>query len=68
MTYKESLGEEDTPPFIPPALLDWLNRQIPHRCPPQGMPLEDIWFYSGGRRVVDMLTEWSLEQQREESP
>jgi hypothetical protein len=53
-------------PPIDQALLRWLDDIHPERCPNKGTPLEDIWFYAGGRDLIRTLRiEFERQQKRD---
>jgi hypothetical protein len=49
-------------PFIPEALVDWLDARFPDRCPDPSDSDRAIWCKTGARQVVDMLRAISRQQ------
>lgn len=42
-------------PWVEEALLLWLERAFPDRCPVPGMSVEEIWMAAGAARAVRKL-------------
>ncbi len=43
---------------LPPntdALIVWLDKTFPHRCPHPNQTIKDIWMYAGKRELIDFL-------------
>lgn len=47
-------------------LIDWLDREIPHKCIDPMETTESAHRYAGAREVVDQLI-WRREQEREDA-
>lgn len=45
----------DTVPFIPLALIEWLDKMFPERTPGPDAPLDQIRVETGKREVVRFL-------------
>jgi hypothetical protein len=47
---------ESTPaPAISDALIEYLNRNFPDRCPELGMTAQEVWMAAGSARVIRHL-------------
>ncbi len=42
-------------PPVDLVLLQWLEKNCPARCPKPGQPLDEVFFYSGKRSMVELL-------------
>jgi hypothetical protein len=42
-------------PALSKELVEFLDRQIPPRCPEPGDSEREIWIYCGKRRLVELL-------------
>ena len=45
----------DKPPFVDPALADWLARCFPDRCPSEAEGERQIWIAVGAQKVIKKL-------------
>jgi hypothetical protein len=53
-----------TPPYIPPELIDWLAGLYPDRCPDTSMSEREIWMSAGAAALIRRLR---LEHARQSS-
>ena len=44
-------------PYVPPELVEYLNKINPLRAPQKGDSLEDLMWYGGQRSIIDKLTQ-----------
>lgn len=49
------MENKQLPPKIPQALVDYLDKAIPDRCPSIDTPDRKVWFDAGRRSVVVFL-------------
>ena len=45
----------ERPPTISEALIRYLDRQFPDRCPPLSLSEREVWAATGSRSVVEHL-------------
>lgn len=58
------MEEDDEFPFIPPELLEALERKLPEYHPLPGVPPEKIWWEVGRRSVLQYLRQESSNQRK----
>lgn len=49
------MEEPQEHPDIPTALMEWLQQQVPARCPDLTETDREIWAYAGQRALVELL-------------
>jgi hypothetical protein len=54
--------DDDTLPYIPKELLDFLNKRFPERTPGLNDTVDQIRFESGQREVVRFLNKLFIDQ------
>jgi hypothetical protein len=58
MIFRQSRRRGGLPDILPVEtgrLIQALDQEYPHRCPPPGFSLEDIHRYAGKRELIDNL-------------
>jgi hypothetical protein len=56
MTIRDKITTADDPcPPLTEALVKWLERRFPDRCPVKGTSMEDVWLASGSALVVRLM-------------